>query len=221
MEDELATSENYVCLIESFSKYVAETPEAIALCFKGNTLSYRDLDLSSSRLAASLLAKGVRTGDRIVVLATRNLELVVFFLAILKAGACYVPVDLESLSEERIRSTIEFVEPKLVISSSPKDICGVQTLVWNGSYCSEGELSAIGSRDFPIRTKPSDLAYIVFTSGTTSEQKGVMIPRRALSNYVLQGGKDAPFNMNVSSSDTVLLIFSPAFDGIGNSCDMD
>lgn len=62
------------------------------------------------------------------------------------------------------------------------------------------------------RIQPSDLVFIIFTSGTTSTPKGVMIPHSAVLNYVQQGGENTPFNMNATPADIVILIFSPAFD---------
>ncbi|KAL9078998.1 MAG: hypothetical protein Q9157_002097 [Trypethelium eluteriae] len=199
-------------VIEIFGKQVTYGPHNIAAICGKESLTYRQLDTRSSNLAAKLLRNGVAVGDRVVVLTARNLDMLVFFLAVLKAGACYVPIDLESQSGDRIRSVVERVRPRVVLSSDPSQVYGFHNISWTNFRGSHYKDQAVEGVSVSVHVNLSDLAYIIFTSGTSSEPKGVMIPHRALSNYVQQYSEEAPFNMGVRSGDVVLSIFSPAFD---------
>ncbi|KAF2201398.1 acetyl-CoA synthetase-like protein, partial [Delitschia confertaspora ATCC 74209] len=180
-----------------------------AICGK-NQLTYGELQTRSSEVARALYLHNVRRGDKVVVVTSRCLEMVILFHGILEAGAAYVPLDMESLSRDRVSQVIEAVNPTVVVTSGNFFDCAFPVL----SYSSFHELvSARGNvvEDFEKNiASPDDLAYIIFTSGTSSTPKGVMIPRSALFNYVRQ--ENPPFNLGVNSSDKVLSIFSPAFD---------
>ena len=190
-----------------------QSPYSQAVVFEDKCLSYGELEAKSSRLADLLRAKGVRKGDRIVVLTNRCVELPILFCGVLKVGACYVPLDQDSLNVSRISHVVNHVEPILAIISTSKLVLEcpalsleeIQTVIGNDNDTScNVELA---------EPEPDDLAYIIYTSGTTSYPKGVMVPHRALSNYVQQGSSEIPFNMWVTPEDRVCSIFSPGFDG--------
>ncbi|KAK4200407.1 putative non-ribosomal peptide synthetase SirP [Triangularia verruculosa] len=187
----------------------------------GRCVSYRDLDIASTRIAWLLQQNGIQLGDLVPVLANRSPEMIAVFLGILKAGACYVPIDIEAWGEDRIESTLQRVSARVVVDLSPsvslpatKTGCKVISSIEVKAAFDMIESNEWGSTreiDLP-RAQGEDLAYIIFTSGTTSAPKGVMIPHRALLNYVQQGTEEAPFNTNATPNDTTLLIFSPGFD---------
>src|ERR1700710_1407109 len=79
------------------------------------TLSYRLLSSASSRLAALLHSRNIRPGDHVLILAPRCLEVAVAFIAVLQLGACYVPIDAESWSQDRILDTIHLLDSKTII----------------------------------------------------------------------------------------------------------
>ncbi|KAI0160443.1 non-ribosomal peptide synthetase [Xylariaceae sp. FL1272] len=146
--------------------------------------------VSTARL---LIAKQVQPGAVIPVLATRTYETVVSFLGVLKAGAY------------RTSSTLKRVSARVYDTISRSDI--ESTLLYDTAS------SNVAEHDLPqTKILLDDLVYIVFTSGTTSTPKGVMIPHRALLNYVQQGDDDAPFNTMARPDDKSLLTFSPGFD---------
>ncbi|KAK4172364.1 putative non-ribosomal peptide synthetase SirP, partial [Triangularia setosa] len=187
----------------------------------GRRISYRDLDIASTRIAWLLQQNGIQLGDLVPVLANRSPEMIAVFLGILKSGACYVPIDIEAWGEDRIKSTLQPVSAHVVVDLSPsvslpttKAGCKVISSAEVKAAFDMIESSKWGSTseiDLP-RAQGEDLAYIIFTSGTTSAPKGVMIPHRALLNYVQQGTEEAPFNTNATPNDITLLIFSPGFD---------
>lgn len=197
-------------LLELFSHQVSAQPEFTALNIEDQSLSYAALDRRSDQLACRLHKAGVRRGDNVVVLASRCVETVISFLATLKTGAHYVPLDLDHFSHDRVRDTISFVKPKAILGAPVKGNQCYEIISWAEPW----PMLANEQEHFSaLEINLDDLAYIVFTSGTTSAPKGVMISHRAIANYVQQGSVDAPFNMNVKPADLVALVFSPAFDG--------
>lgn len=194
---------------------IQQGPDRIAVSARGSTLSYAQLDAACTRLSYTLRCHGVNAGDRVPVLTTRCIDMVVCFLSVLRIGACYVPIDLDSWSADRITTTLARIDARTILStdsvSYPQyDVITakeIRTALDSGLESPMPEFQA-------LEIQPSDLAYIIFTSGTTSAPKGVMVPHRGLVNYVQQGGDITPFNMNVTPSDTVLLLFSIAFDGM-------
>jgi len=184
-------------------------PHTAIVCGQ-NRITYKELQDASSNIAKSLYGRGVRRGDCVVVLSSRCLETVVLFHAILEAGACYVPLDLDILSLDRISYVIDAVKPALILSSGASVGGITQPIIPYEELNKEKEHGEL--RQMEDEATLDDLAYIIFTSGTTSAPKGVMIARRSLLNYVQQS--DPPFNMAITPSDRVLSIFSPAFDGM-------
>lgn len=205
-------------LCDLVTRSIKQGPDRIAVSSQGSTLSYGELDAACTRLAHRLRSRGVTLGDRVPVLTTRCIEMVVCFISVLRVGACYVPIDLDSWSAERIKTTLAIINARTILTtgSSSYDLYDVITT----EEIQEAVRSGMGSPlpDFEAPSiQPSDLAYIIFTSGTTSAPKGVMVPHRGLVNYVQQGEDMTPFNMQVTPIDTVLLLFSVAFDGKATS----
>ncbi|MGW6905269.1 amino acid adenylation domain-containing protein [Streptomyces sp. NPDC054940] len=165
---------------------VRRTPEATAVRFEGRSLSYRELDERADRLAHLLTERGARRGDFVAVLLERSLELPVCLLAVLKAGAAYVPLDPEHparrlcgiLADSGIRLAIS-TEPWAERIATPDVSIVRPDEAEDPSYrCPEGAPaeSAVG---------PDDRAYMIFTSGSTGTPKGVVISHRAIVNRLL------------------------------------
>ncbi|TFA98862.1 Nonribosomal peptide synthetase 5 [Trichoderma ghanense] len=203
-----------VCdLIEGWAQ---KQPDHIAVSFGDQRITYAELENATTYIAWILWQRQVRPGDKIPVLAQRSLAMVICFLGVLKAGASYVPIDVESWSRDRIHSTLERVYARVILNTSTEKFPGYDEISLQEikrafeptmECCWENEL------DRPWkRIKPSDLMFIIFTSGTTSTPKGVMIAHSSVFNYVQQGGEKTPFNMNATPADIAILIFSPAFD---------
>ena len=204
--------ERSVC--DLFTESAKKRPNHVAISMQESSISYSGLETACSRLEHILSRRGVNPGDHVAIMTTRCPEMVVCFLSVLRLGAYYTPIDLDSWSSDRISTTLATISPKMVLSTGPQidlqyDVVGGEA-IRNALYPSAG---SVWPRLQLPSLHPSDLAYVIFTSGTTSTPKGVMIPHRALSNYV----QNAPFNMNVSPSDTVILLFSIAFDGTQNT----
>ncbi len=104
-----------------FAAQVVRAPDAVAVSFEGCSMSYRDLDEASDRLAFLLIECGAGPGERVAVLLPRSAEAVVAVLAVLKSGAAYVPVDAMH-PDARIRFMLADAAPVVVVSAS--DVAG-------------------------------------------------------------------------------------------------
>ncbi|KAJ3580398.1 hypothetical protein NPX13_g164 [Xylaria arbuscula] len=198
------------------SRWAREQPDHPAILFGSRTVTYGQLETAATRIARILLSRHVRPGDLVPVLATRSCEMVASFLGVLKTGACYVPIDIEAWAEDHIVSTLKRVSARVVVNLSTSTYPEYDVLALHeieDAFTSGAPSSPEAEGELPQASiKPMDLAYTIFTSGTTSTPKGVMIPHRALLNYVQQGDEEAPFNSCPRPEDRSLLTFSPGFD---------
>ena len=155
-----------ICLHELFEAQAARTPDAPALAFEGERLSYRELDRRASRLAARLAALGVGPDVTVGLHVERSLEMIVGILAILKAGGAYVPID-PAYPPERAAFMVSDCGAKVVLT---------QEFDWHAGGKTE---------PFVADVRPQHLAYVIYTSGSTGQPKGVCIEHRNIVNYVL------------------------------------
>jgi len=160
---------------------VARTPNAPALLFGEQTLSYAELDARANRLAHLLGEQGVRADSLVGVCALRSVEMVVALLAILKAGGAYVPLDPE-YPQERLAYMIEdsgitlLLTQEALLSSLPTD--GVQVITLD----QPGLLDRYSDSRPNVSVDPLNLAYVIYTSGSTGKPKGAGNSHAALVN---------------------------------------
>src|SRR5689334_5825947 len=159
---------------ELFELRASATPDAIAVRFKGEKLSYRELNARANQLGRWLGLKGVGREDRVVVCVEPGFEIVVALLAILKRGAVYVPLD-PSYPVARIQAMLEDTKPALVLTlselASKLPFADLRTLELDRTAHVLGGLSAENLR---LRVEPQQTAYVYYTSGTTGAPKGVL-----------------------------------------------
>ncbi len=193
---------------ELFAAQAGRTPGAVAVVQGERTLTYAELDAWAHGLAQHLRRRGVRAGSRVALLLPRSVELVVAELAVLRAGAAYVPLDA-SYPAERTAFMIADSGARLLLSRSGEplaplpgvDRVDVDTLSGAGAAGVAGELDAAGGLGGEA------LAYVMYTSGSTGEPKGVMVPHRAITQLVLSNGY-----ADLDAEDRVALASNPAFD---------
>ncbi|MFD3542270.1 amino acid adenylation domain-containing protein [Streptomyces sp. NPDC058662] len=161
----------------------ARTPDAVAATVEGASLRYRELVDRSRALAAHLRARGVVAGDVVGVHGERSLDLVVSLLAVLSAGAAYLPLDPE-LPASRLAFQIEDSAARVVLSRSDlaPALAGTAAEVVAVDRTLPG-LPAAGP--LPDRAGPGDTAYVIYTSGSTGRPKGVAVPHRGVVNRLL------------------------------------
>lgn len=196
-------------VISLFLSQVERTPDARALEFEGRGLSYRELAGASRGLAQRLLRDGVGPGACVGVVMAPGLEPVIALLGILRAGAAYVPLDPES-PPERIRSVLDRARATRVLTQQ-----ALRSLVPGEltAYSLDTDLAALTREDASVLPTilPGQLAYVVFTSGSTGEPKGVMVPHGALANHAQAAGA----RFGLQPDDRVLQFTPLCFDAAG------
>ncbi|MFJ9631712.1 amino acid adenylation domain-containing protein [Streptomyces sp. NPDC101175] len=164
----------------ALARVTAAAPDRIAVTDGDTGLSYRELDERAARSAAGLRARGVGSGDRVGVCLERSAELVVALLAVLKAGAVYVPIDPANPAD-RIAHTAQDAGLGVVITRLPDfpdlvDRVRVTPDDLMGELPGERPpLEHTASAPLPA---PDDAAYVIYTSGSTGRPKGVVVPHR-------------------------------------------
>ncbi|WP_350306988.1 amino acid adenylation domain-containing protein [Photorhabdus viridis] len=190
------------CIHRLFEQQVEQTPDAIALVYEERILSYAELNARANWLARRLIGQGIQSDDRVAVLLERSVELVVAQLAILKAGAVYVPID-PRVPDERKNWLINDCSAKLLLTDSPVDLA-------IPLFCLADKMDAIGEEDhhnIGLPRSSTALAYIMYTSGSTGTPKGVMVPHRAVVRLVINNGY-----AEIGPDDRVAFTANPAFD---------
>ncbi|HEY2989840.1 MAG TPA: AMP-binding protein, partial [Candidatus Binatia bacterium] len=172
------------CLHELFEEQAERTPDLPALVFEGERLSYRELNRRANQLAHYMLKLGVGCEALVGLYMERGPETIVGLLAVLKAGAAYVPIDASypmARVEFMLRDSAMAVllTQQRLVEGLPKD--PVHTI------CLDADLPAIASESETNpagRAQPENLAYVIYTSGSTGTPKGVLIEHRQILNYV-------------------------------------
>ena len=194
------------CLHQLIAVQAARTPQAVAVSFKDQNLSYQALDSQANRLAHALIAAGVGPDVRVGIAVQRGLEMIVGLLAILKAGGAYVPLDPD-YPQERLAYMIEDSGLSLLLTHSDlRDRLPIPTAV--RTLLLDADLSAQPSHDPCVSVSPENLAYVIYTSGSTGQPKGALLPH---SNVVrLFSATEQWFGFD--ENDVWSLFHSYAFD---------
>ncbi|WP_063274864.1 non-ribosomal peptide synthetase [Amycolatopsis keratiniphila] len=163
-------------VMEIFAEQARKLPDAIAVVDPAGTVTYRELDERSNRLARHLIAGGVVAGSVVAVRVGRTAWTVVTLLAVLKCGAVYLPLDTAE-PRHRIDALIAETAPVVVVTNEAFacDVPVIDVL---------RDATAIAERSSRRLTAPrADLAYVIFTSGSTGRPKGVLVDHTALSHH--------------------------------------
>ncbi|MFE7267531.1 amino acid adenylation domain-containing protein [Streptomyces sp. NPDC057592] len=166
-----------------FADRVARTPDAPAVDTEGETLSYAGLDAASDRLAGRLVRAGVEPGDTVALLLPRSASLVVAQLAVLKAGACWLPLDPVHPTE-RLARLMAAAGPALVLTEGTAPAAA--RLPAGVAVLDITEASAPAPFD-RVDNQPGSAACAIYTSGSTGEPKGVVVPHRAITELAADG----------------------------------
>ncbi|MFV0679326.1 amino acid adenylation domain-containing protein [Ottowia sp.] len=156
---------------------MAKHPNAVALEFQGQSLTYAELEQRTRALALVLRVQGVGADRLVAVALPRSLDLLVALVAVLRAGGAYLPLDLAH-PPERLARVVQLARPMCALVR-PQD-----------TDCLPADLSQLPPQDWPANTDqpldprpaPGDAAYVIYTSGSTGEPKGVLIEHRAIVN---------------------------------------
>lgn len=174
-----------VCLHNLFESQVERTPDAVALEFEGTRLTYAELNKKSNQLAHHLHLFGVGPEVAVGVFMERSLDMVIALYGIIKAGGAYVPLDPDYPSE-RIVFMLEDSKPPVILT---QDHLHSKLIAKDSKIlCLDTDWDNIAvenSENLSSGVAPANLAYIIFTSGTTGRPKGVMNTHQGICNRLL------------------------------------
>jgi amino acid adenylation domain-containing protein len=168
-------------IYQLFAEQVRKTPAAIALVSAEQQLSYFALDQKVTQLAAHLMKRGIGPENLVGVLLNRKPEMLIAVLAILKAGAAYVPLD-PNYPAERIGLLVEDAEMSTVLTS--RNLQNVFAGIPRSTeYLCVEEIPSSDSLRLDCPARPENLAYVIYTSGSTGKPKGVMVEQRNVLSF--------------------------------------
>ena len=189
------------CLHEIFAAQAARTPDAVAVVYEQESLTYRELNERANQLARYLQGKGVKAESRVGLMMERSIEMVVGMLGILKAGGGYVPLE-KSQPVERLRQMIEDAGVRIVVSMqelrAEVESVGAAEAVYLDVERAVIEQESVA--ELAAAAGEQNVAYVIYTSGSTGSPKGVMISHRAICNRLLWMLKKFP----MAADDSVL-----------------
>ncbi len=193
-------------VLQAFEQWAAVSPHATALVFEGQPLSYEEVNLQANRLAHYLITeKGVQPGRRLGLMMERSANMIITLLAILKTGAAYVPVDAAYPPERVLFITAEAGLQWLLTDED----CLPQTAQVNNRLQVTAVLhNGTAAVNPGIVIKGDEVAYILYTSGSTGQPKGVMIRHESLVNYI----QTFMQYFNVTPADRVIQQSALVFD---------
>ncbi|HWT66596.1 MAG TPA: AMP-binding protein, partial [Terracidiphilus sp.] len=187
---------------------VAASPDAVAIRMGQRALTFRELNEQSNRLAHYLRQQHVGPGKIVGVLIDRSVEMVVCLLGILKSGGVYLPLD-PKFPKDRLAFMIADAEASVLLTqlSYREELPATNaTIVALEDFNTLLAASPIENPQ-PVNN-PRDIAYVIYTSGSTGNPKGVMIPRRALANFLLSMAEEP----GMTAQDKLLAVTTISFD---------
>ncbi|WP_304626242.1 amino acid adenylation domain-containing protein, partial [Rhodanobacter sp. DHG33] len=179
-----------LCIHQLFEQQVQQHPEATALVFEDQSLSYIELNTQANRLAHHLINLGVRPDDRVAICVERSLAMVVGLLAILKAGGAYVPLD-PAYPSERLTQILHDAAPVLLLADTAGRTVLGETAVAHltvldlGTPATWAHQSVADPDPQMLGLTSTHLAYVIYTSGSTGMPKGAQNEHRALINRLV------------------------------------
>ncbi|MEO3754694.1 amino acid adenylation domain-containing protein [Streptomyces sp. B6B3] len=222
-----------LCIHQLFERRVEEAPDALALLFRDERWTYREVNERANQIAHHLSGLGVGRGDHVAILMERSAEMVPALLGILKTGASYVPLDanapvkrwhwiIDSLAIGCVLTQHTLV-PRLLTADPLPNLAHVVCLDDAPADPAENEapptdsrpavhasteLAAMPTANLPLRGSPQDIAYIIFTSGSTGTPKGVTVAHFPAVNLIEWVNN----TFSVGPDDRILFITSLTFD---------
>jgi amino acid adenylation domain-containing protein len=201
-----------LCVHQLFEEQVALAPDAIALLFEGEKLSYAELNRQANQLAHHLRTLGVRPDDRIALCLERGFSMIVAILAVLKAGGAYVPLD-PAYPADRLRFLLDDSQPAALITQTrlaalfPENSHSAPRVLLLDAAPQPWRNQPDTNLDTALLT-PNHLAYVIYTSGSTGMPKGVLVEHRQLAAR-LTGVRES---LAFGAADTMPTVSSAAFD---------
>jgi|GEM_PF-3210481 len=190
-------------ILDLFERQVLANPGRVAVECQGESLTYAELDRWSTGIGRLLREQGARPNRVVSLLADRSVETVVGMLGILKAGAAYLPIDVD-YPAERIEYLLRDSGTDILLTTGEKSYpCHLPTVA-----VADGKIAGGPGAELPPVNQPSDLCYVIYTSGTTGNPKGVMVEHRNVVQLLFND----QFRFDFGRDDVWTMFHSPAFD---------
>jgi amino acid adenylation domain-containing protein len=171
------------CIHQLFEEQVQRTPDAVAVAFEDRQMTYRELNATANRIALSLAERGIGRGSFVPFLMDRSIEVPIAMLAIMKAGAAFVPLDIH-WPIERIKQILKELgnEVILVNQTTPyeQEVVGCPFLAVN-----EQTVIPTVCTNSGVDVDSGEPIYTIYTSGSTGKPKGAVVPHRGITNRFL------------------------------------
>ena len=191
-----------------FESQVEQNPDAIAVVFEDQSLTYQELNERSNQLAHYLQSLGVKADDLVGICLERSLDMLVGLLGILKAGGAYVPLD-PAYPEDRLSYMVNDAQVSIVVTLEKWKSLITQQSFTRVCLDSQSETIAQQTTDnLDVLIDDNNLAYVIYTSGSTGKPKGVLIEHKSLINFS-QSAREA---YQITAEDKVLQFASINFD---------
>ena len=195
-------------VVDWFERQVESTPDQVALIFGEQQLTYAQLNAQANQLANYLIAKGVQPQDRVAISLGRSLDMIVSVWAVIKAGATYIPVDV-NYPKERLAFLIEDSNASCLVTESCMLDRLPETTAVRVLVDAAREQIQIASAGKPgVSPSPQDLIYIIYTSGSTGKPKGAAVRHHGEVNLLTWYTND----LGLGPSDRALVISAFGFD---------
>ncbi|KAF9557299.1 hypothetical protein EC968_007703, partial [Mortierella alpina] len=194
------------CVQHLFEEQVENSPDAIAIVHGDQSFTYLELDALADRIAHKLVHAGIKQGNHVATLLPRSVELVAAQLAVLKVGAAYVPIDPKAPVDRQV-FIVNDSASRLLITDIQSEVATVLVLpllrIDIGELQSREEYSGV----ITLTRSSQDIAYVMYTSGSTGMPKGVMVLHQGIVRLVINNGY-----AHIGPSDRVAFAANPAFD---------
>jgi amino acid adenylation domain-containing protein len=210
------------CVHRLFEEQVRRTPAATAVAYENRALTYAELNAEANRLAHALKRLGVGPNVTVGLCIERSVEMVVGLLAVLKAGGAYAPLD-PAYPKARLAFMLADLQAPVLLCRNRSGAHGLSQ--YTGVVLAVDEWRQVTAHESPedpvSEVEPEDLAYVLYTSGSTGEPKGVLIPHRALVNYLTwcmaaysgDQGIGSPVHTPIGFDLTITSLFPPLLAG--------
>ena len=193
------------CIHELFEEQVERTPDAVAVVYEDQSLTYAQLNERANQLARYLKAREVEVQERVALWLPRSVELLIAQLAVLKCGASYVPLDIE-LPPARQQFVLQDCAARRVLcwaGGRPCELDGIEYIEVEPAI----QRMAGAAEERGVVVTPECIAYVTYTSGSTGQPKGVVVPHRAVNHLVLKSNY-----VQIETTDRIAFAANPAFD---------